>query len=180
MISRASELCLKGRVSAIKLVEDASQRIDVDGGIVTRAGVGLKPLQHFGCRVCRRGTAKSVDVDGKGKVRFNELGTAHIDQADVKIAARHLLLERDAIVTQHDVAHGEVAVDKGRVERLRGQDDLEHAQTQRGDDITGAGFSAITQGWPCIKKRDAVNPFHKQRRGSVCRVAKTVDIGKTP
>ena len=100
--------------------------------------------------------------------------------ASLEIAARDLLLERDAIVTQHDVAHGEVAVDKGRVERLRGQDDLEHAQTQRGDDIAGAGFSAITQSWPCIKKRDAVNPFHKQRRGSVCCVAKSVDIGKTP
>ena len=47
-------------------------------------------------------------------------------------------------MAQHDVAHGEVAVNKGRVERLRGQDDLEYAQTQRGDDITGAGFSAIT------------------------------------
>ena len=162
----AQRLQVKRSVSAIQLVEHARERVDVDCGTQT-PGLDTRDVvgEHLGRRVLGRAAAPDVGTHGKGGVDgIERRRTAKVDEADVEVERRDLVLERTLARGDHDVARRDVAVGNARVQVPYVIENGEHGHADGRYRVAAHAAVLVGELRGNVLERGAFDPFHNDER----------------
>ena len=165
----AQRLQVKRSVSAVQLVEHARERVNVDGGAQT-PGLDARDIvgEHLGRRVLGRAATPDVGAHGKrGVDGVERRGTAKVDQADIEVECRELVLERALARSDHDVARRDVAVGNARVQVPYVIENGEHGHADGRHGIATHAAVLVGELRGDVLERGALDPFHNDERLAV-------------